>query len=150
MAVELLFAGYYRGPETFLGTYTFLKLYPDGRWVFAESLDPAYDFPGRIAALEVELLSRVSTPGGLEDGGTGLSWGRYRRGQDVPALNWGGQIVGRLADALDEEGGTGTGGRFQIEVVGPGQFKPATHEVTLTFVADEPAEPGRMKSGGDS
>ena len=142
MAVELLFAGYYRGPETFLGTYTFLRLYPDGRWVFAESLDSAYDFPGRLAALGVEQLSLAQGTGLIEDGGTGVSWGRYRRWLYVPALNWEGQVVGRLADALDEEGGTGTGGRFQVEVVGPGQLKPTTHDVTLTFVADEQAEPG--------
>ncbi|MCE9525815.1 MAG: hypothetical protein K8R36_07155 [Planctomycetales bacterium] len=138
--VELLFSGYYRGPATFLDTYTFLKLYPDGRWVFAEGLDPDYDFPGRIKALGVDQVSKGEPEGGLDDGGTTLSWGRYCRGQDMPALNCNNQVVGRLADALEETCGTDTWGRFQVEVVGPGQLKPTTHDVILTFVAEEHAE----------
>jgi hypothetical protein len=141
VAVELLFSGYYRGPATFLDSYTFLKLYPDGRWVFAEGMDSAYDFPGRIKALRVEQLSLDQPLGGLDDGGTRVSWGCYRRGQDMPALNWSNQVVGSLADALEETCGTDTWGRFQAEIVGPGQLKPTTHDVILTFVADEPAEP---------
>lgn len=141
--VELLFSGYYRGPATFLDSYTFLKLYPDGRWVFAESLDPAYDFPERVKDLGLEVVSRERHSGWLEDGKTGLSWGRYRRVTDLPALNWSGQVVGRLADTLEETrpSGEGSGYRFQIEVVGPGQLRPTTHDVILTFVADELAEP---------
>ena len=141
MAVELLFSGYYRGPETFLGTFTFLKLYPDGRWVFAEGTDSAYDFPGRIQALDIERLRQEQPLGILEDGGTGLSWGRYRRGQDIPALNWNNEVVGCLADALEETCHTGTLGPFQVEIVGPGQLKPTTHDVILAFVADEHADP---------
>jgi hypothetical protein len=68
MAVELLFSGYYRGPATFLGTYTFLKLYPDGRYVFAESPDPAYDFPGRVEVLGLETVSGESPSGWIKDG----------------------------------------------------------------------------------
>ena len=120
MSVELLYSGYYRGPSTYLDSYTFLKLYPDGRWVFAEGMDPAYDFPGRIKALGVEQRSREQSVGGLDDGG---------------------QVVGRLADALEETCGTDAWGRFQVEIVGPGQLKPTTHDVILTFVADEQAEP---------
>jgi hypothetical protein len=56
-------------------------------------------------------------------------------------LNCGNQVVGRLADALEETCGTDTWGRFQVEVVGPGQLRPITHEVSLTFVADEQAKP---------
>ena len=142
MAAELLFSGYYRGPATFLDTFTFLKLYPDGRWVFAESLNSAYDFPARVKALGLETVSREHPSGWIEDGNTKLSWGRYRRGMDVPALNWSGQVVGRMADALEETdpSGEGSGVPFQVEVVGPGQLCPTTHEVILTFVADEPAE----------
>jgi hypothetical protein len=148
VAVELLFSGYYCGPATFLDSYTFLKLYPDGRWVFAEGMDSAYDFLGRIQALGVKQLSRERPLGELDDGGTKLSWGRYRRGQDVPALNWNNQVVGRLADALEETCGTDTCWRFQVEVVGPGQLKPTTHDVILTFVADEQAEQTGAADGG--
>jgi hypothetical protein len=139
--VELLYLGYYRGPATFLDSYTFLKLYPDGRWVFAETMDPAYDFPAHMKALGFEALSRERPSGWLEDGGTNVTWGRYRRGRDIPALNWGGQVVGRLDDALEETHlSLASGFRFQVEVVGPGQLRPTTHEVILTFVPDQPAE----------
>jgi hypothetical protein len=77
VAVELLFSGYYRGPATFLDSYTFLKLYPDGRRVFAESMDPAYDFPGRIKAPGIEQLSREQAPGGS------TTAGRVPRGGDT-------------------------------------------------------------------
>ena len=148
MTVELLFSGYYRGPATYLDSYTFLKLYPDGRWVFAQGMDSAYDFPGRIKALGVEELSREQPEGSLDDGGTGLSWGRYRRGQDMPALNTSNQVVGHLADALEETCGTDRWGRFQVEIVGPGQLKPTTHDVILTFVADQRAEPDAASDAG--
>jgi hypothetical protein len=111
-----------------------LKLYPDNRWVFAESVDPDYDFMGRIAALG---LDRAQSAGDLIDGKARLCWGRYKRGKDVAALNWSGQVVGRLADALEDTDSIGV--PFQVEVVGPGQLQPTTHDAVLTFVADEPA-----------
>jgi hypothetical protein len=136
MPAELLYSGYYRGPITFLDSYTFLKLYPDGRWVFAEGLDPEYDFPVRIEALDIDKLSREKVVWRLADGETRLSLGRYRRGRNIPTLNCNNQVVGQFADALEETCGTDTWGRFQVEVVGPGQLRPTTHDVILTFVAE--------------
>jgi hypothetical protein len=132
----LLEAGYYRGPETFLGTFTFLKPYPGGRLVFAESLDPAYDFPERVNFLGLDALSQDRPSGSIEDGRTKLSWNRFTRVTDVPALNWSGEVVGLLADALQEtrSSAEGRASRFQVEVVGPGQLRPTTHDVALIFV----------------
>jgi len=42
----------------------------------------------------------VTQSGHCDDGSTGLLWGGYTRGTDVPALNCNGQVVGNLADAL--------------------------------------------------
>ncbi len=132
---ELLFDGHYRGPETWLGSYTFLKLYPGERWLFAESDDPQYDFPTRIAALAIDVMAG---PGHCLDGTTRLVWGGYTRGTNVAARNSNGQVVGRLADALESTTPTESGSRFQIEIVGPGQLRPTTHEVLLTFIPERP------------
>ncbi len=142
MTADLLFAGHYRGPETFLGTYTFLKLYPEERWVFAESQDPAYDFPGRVAGMDWDALGKQLAQSWLDEGKTRLCWGRFTRGQDVPALNWGGEEVGRIADALELTCWSESRGEFrcmQVEVIGLGRLRPTTHEVDLVFVPDEPA-----------
>jgi hypothetical protein len=143
MSVELLLGGHYQGEETFLGTFTFLKLLPGERWVFAESLDPAYDFPGRVKALGIEALSLERPSGYLEDSRTKVSWSRYRRGSALSALNSSGEIVGRLADALEDlhPSTYKSSFRFQVEVVGPGQLRPTTHDVVLSYVAEEPTEP---------
>ncbi len=143
MAAELLFSGYYRGPETFLDTYTFLRCYRGDRWVFADSEESDYDFADRLRALG--LAGEWDQAGWLVDGPARVCWGKYRRGTNLPALNWGGQVVGCLADALESVdwfGGQEQKYRFQVEVLGPGQLRPTIHNVVLTFVPDQDAEPG--------
>jgi len=144
MEVELLFSGYYRGPQTFLDTYAFLRLYPHGLFVYAESYDPDFDFPGHIASLGLGKAGQLlpDVPEQLDDGRTYVSWGRFTRQQDVPALNWGGQCVGHLADALE----TTSWFRQPAEVpgqwiiVGPGRLRSTALDGDLVFVPDNPAE----------
>ena len=50
-------------------------------------------------------------------------------------------MVGRLADALEETlPFEGKMCPFQVEVVGPGQLRPTTHDVILSFVAEDEGE----------
>lgn len=145
MPIELLLSGYYRGPQTFLGSYTFLKILPGNRWLFAESDDPNYDFAGRIVALG---LDRAESAGSCKDGmKTGLCWGHYRRGTNIAALNFRGQVVGQLAEAL-EATEVIKGVTFQVKIVGAGELQPTTHNVVLTFVPDDRVEPCAAAAGG--
>ena len=144
MDVELLFSGYYCGPRTWLETYTFLRLFPSGRWVFASVKEPAFDFVGFVAALDLEASFRQQPAGGWVRGAgperLEYGWGRFTRGQDVPAYNLDGQDLGhRLADALDLTFWTEIRGEYrfaQVLVVGPGRLRPSTHDVVLSFVPD--------------
>lgn len=154
MEAELLFSGYYRGPRTFLDTYAFLRLYPHGLFVYAERFDSEFDFPGHVAALGLGKAGKSlpDVPEQLDDGRTYLSWGRFTRKKDVPALNWGGQCVGRLADALEttswSPGPEEVPGQWVI--VGPGRLRSTALDGDLVFVPDDPDEPGATAGGRDA
>lgn len=135
--IELRFDGYYRGPETFYGSYPFLKLFEDGRWIFSDSLDPDYDFLGRMAALGVEEQSQLEDKGRVKEEENEFFWGRYQRLQNVPALTFAGEEMNTLADVLQSiTPDSPSGYRTQVEVVGPGQLRPTTDTGVMTFVPD--------------
>ena len=145
MDVELLYSGYYSGTRTYIDTYTFLRLYPSEYWVFSQAENPEFDFASFVAGLDLEAMFRRQAAGGWVQGNGSQRldhwWGHFTRGADVPAFNWLGQEVGRLADALNLTSWLETRGEYrwgQVVIVGSGQLRPTTHDVVLSFIPDRP------------
>src|SRR5947209_1364234 len=79
-APDLPLDGYYRGGPSYLDTYTFLKLYPDGYWIGKDGFDSDFDFPAFLSAIDVEDLKARFPLGCCPPDGAGdfiYGWGRY-------------------------------------------------------------------------
>ncbi len=145
---ELPLHGYYRGGPTYVDSYLFLRLYPDGFCVYHDSMDEDFDFPAYLAALDVEAIKRNYPRGHSHRDERGVwrdSVGRFVRQADATVLSFDGHVVGRLPDGLVLTSWNEDLGEFRLgemKVVGPGRLQSTAYDGNLVFVPDQPVEPG--------
>lgn len=146
---ELPLAGYYRCGPTFVDTFLFLRFYPDGFWVYHDTIEPDFDFPAYLTSIDVDSIKRRFPRGhGLPDGKGGWRYvcGRYTRQTNVPVIGYGGLEVCRFADALVLTSWSVESDEFlwgEVEIVGPGRLRSVTYaDGDCVFVPDQPAGSG--------
>ena len=125
--------GYYRCGPTFVDTYLFLKLHPDGYWFWADSFEPGFDFPSLLDTTNTESL-KLRFPEGqsLQDDiykGFRYAFGRYRRVDSFRGLK----------DALLLTSWTADQGKFhwgEVKVLASDRLRPTNYDGDYQYVAD--------------
>lgn len=140
---ELPLNGYYRCGPTYVDSYLFLRLDPDGFCLFHQSQDEAFDFPAYVAALDVESIKQQYPRGHSKRNEQGVwqySVCRYVRKADVPVISYGGEEVCRYADALVLTSWEKQLGDFELSVInilGPGRLQMPDYDGELLFVPND-------------
>jgi hypothetical protein len=141
--VELLLDGYYRAGPSFVDTYLFFRFYADGFWIFQDSSEWSFDFPGFVISADVESVKRRFPDGHClkaEKGGYRYRCGRFTRQANAPVISYGGHEVCRLPDALVLTSWTEDQGKIafgEMQVKGPGRLRAILYDdLDCVFVPD--------------